>query len=306
MAVATGTATDWLNLLNLLRTFLTTNSALVTAGQQWTQVAGPGGAITSTDEIVLRGPGLAGADQVFVGVSQSTSVSNDYYNWVLHGLVSHNPALPIASQANTSGGRTLTLWQSSIPYWFIANGRRFIVVARVSTVYVCCYCGFILPYCEPTSWPYPMFVGASGSEPTRRWSASNEARHSSFFSPGESGAALCFNDTVWRNFVNRPGSGASEGNPTNRYVYPSRAFPGGGGSYKFRDNVDGSYTLLPTELMARNDPYNAILGTLQGVFMCSGFGQASENIQTVGAISHLLVQNIYRTAADEYAAIRME
>ena len=41
-----------------------------------------------------------------------------------------------------------------MPYWFIANGRRFIVIVRVSSVYQSAYAGFILPYHLPNTF-YP-------------------------------------------------------------------------------------------------------------------------------------------------------
>lgn len=312
MAVEIGTASDWLDLMTRLRDFLKTDTTLVADGENWTQLAGPTGALSSTDEIVLKAPGLAGADEILLGISQSTSVPGDYYNLVLQGLVSHNPAEPIGNQANRSGARVLTLWQSATPYWFVANGRRVIVVAKVSTVYVCAYAGFILPYCEPTSWPYPLFVGGVGNNLTRRWSASNEWQHSSFFSSGEFGSAICLPDTSWKGVVNQNGSGASGGGrPTDSaLVYPWRWEDLGfndlfGNNVSIRDNIDGSYALEPAELMVQQ-PFPGVLGVLQGVYKISGFAQSSENIVTVGGVDHLVVQNVYRTGINDYAAIALE
>lgn len=39
----------------------------------------------------------------------------------------------------------VTLWDSSIPYWLIANGRRFILVAKVSTTYPLLTADLLMP-----------------------------------------------------------------------------------------------------------------------------------------------------------------
>jgi len=167
MAYATGTASDFADLYNKLRDFLTTNVDLVADGEAWVQIAGPGGTLTDADEIILQGPGTTGTDEILVGIKPVTSVASDYYNLSMFGLVSYNPALGgIQSQVGESLARTLLAWNSPMTYWFVANGRRFIVVIKVASTYHMAYCGFILPYMLPTplladrrAGPQPVLAG---------------------------------------------------------------------------------------------------------------------------------------------------
>ena len=49
----------------------------------------------------------------------------------------------------------------SIPYWFLADGRRVIIVAKITTVYEHAYLGFLDAYATPGEWTYPLVVGVS-------------------------------------------------------------------------------------------------------------------------------------------------
>ena len=67
MAFTSGTATDYLDLLNRLKQFVTQD--MLPAGDRWSVlrwVPGP------PAELVLRGPGLAGTYQINVGVLSET------------------------------------------------------------------------------------------------------------------------------------------------------------------------------------------------------------------------------------------
>ena len=184
MASSTGTATNLLDLYNKLRDFLTTNADLVLAGEEWTQIAGNTGTLVLADEIVLQGPGTAGADEVLVGMETSYSVASDYYNMSFSGFTIWNPSTAFASQVNSTHSYTINLWDDPMPYWFVANGRRFIVVVRVAGVYMSAYCGLILPYVLPTLWPYPLFIGAASRQPNLASPGSQSAGLTGGYSAG--------------------------------------------------------------------------------------------------------------------------
>lgn len=311
MAVEIGTASSFTDLYAKLRDFLTTNAALVAAGQAWTVLSGPAtGALTFTDELLLQGPGAGGTDEILVGLHPSVSVPGDYYNLGIAGYSSYNPGIPLVDQVNRLAPRYLHLWDGSMPYWFIANGRRFIVVVRVTTVYQPAYAGFPLAYHLPTTWAYPLFIGACSSNPTWRYSEVDGA-HSAFFHPGSSdsnptlgtvSAALRLPDGQWNWLANRyaSGAGAEFDNSINNIAPWSHVL----GYDDLRDGLDDQYKPLPAEI-AITQPYAATLGALEGVWYVPGFGTASENTITVDAVTYLIVQNIYRTANNEYAAIAL-
>lgn len=300
MASSTGTATNYLDLLNKLRDFLTTDAALVLAGEEWTQISGNVGTLTATDEIVLQGPGTSGTDEILVGIRSSVSVGSDYYNMRFSAFTIWNPAVAFASQVNSTHDYCINLWDDPMPYWFVANGRRFIVVVRAAGVYMSAYCGFILPYVLPSLWPYPMYVGASSRQITWRYSQVHP-NMSAFFDPGETCSALLLPDVLWYGVVNRyDEGGGSEGQRNNMNTHPYRW-----DTTPIRDNVDGSYNLEQVSLLC-SSPYLAQLGALQGVFRTSGFGNTAENIITQGGVDHVVVPNVYRTEWNDFAAIRLE
>ena len=99
MAFTSGTATDYLDLLNRLKQFVTQD--MLPANERWSVlrwVPGP------PAELVLQGPGLAGTDQINVGILSEAGA--DYGNWKLRGFVGWNPAHGFGAQDVLSGGKS--------------------------------------------------------------------------------------------------------------------------------------------------------------------------------------------------------
>lgn len=302
MAFEIGNATGFADLYAKLRDFLTTNAALVAAGENWSVLSGPAtGALTFTDELLLKGPGTAGTDEILVGLHPSVSVASDYYNLGIAGYSSYNPGIALIDQVNRLTPRYIHLWDGSMPYWFIANGRRFIVVVRVTTVYQSAYAGFILPYHLPTTWAYPLFIGGCSSNPTWRYSVVNHGNHAAFFNPGQTADAIRLPDGQWIGISNKKQNQNEDSDTVNNIVPWAAWF----GFSTLREGLDGNYTPIPAEI-AISSPYAATLGALQGVHYVPGFGTASENTITVDGVTYLIVQNVYRTSNNEYAAIALE
>jgi hypothetical protein len=293
MAFTSGTATNHLDFVGKLRDFLKGTPG-------WVQLAGPTtGTPAESDEIVLKGPGSSGTDEIIVALTFAVNAGTDVYNVALWGLVTYNPSQTVAAQVNSSGARYLHLWNAATPYWFVANGRRFVVVAKVSTVYQSGYAGFLLPYHLPTTWAYPMFVGGCSNDATRRWS-SVSGNHGAFFDPGEGAARLCFPDTAWRNVTNTYDIGSESYRQAN-VVSPWHVFFYSG----YREAIDGDYVIEPG-VVSVTDPFSAVMGAFEGVFFIPGFGNSSESIKTIGGVDYLVVQNVYRTTNGEYACIRLD
>lgn len=180
MAFTSGTATDYLDLLNRLKQFVTQD--MLPAGERWSVlrwVPGP------PAELVLRGPGLAGTDQINVGILSEAGA--DYGNWKLRGFVGWNPAQTFDGQYNPSGTFYALLMASAMPYWIVANGRRIVMVAKTGTYYEMMHLGLFLPYATPGQYPYPLLVGGTYNGSTR-WSNSYTYRNHLPKSQGYSGA----------------------------------------------------------------------------------------------------------------------
>lgn len=320
MAWETGTASGHVDLINKIRDFLTTNVDLVNAGENWTQELGPTGALVNGDSITLRGPGLTGTENIYCGLQAVESVGSDIYNIRFWGHPGFSATLDPRDQALKSPDNYVLCWNQNMTYWIVANGRRWVLVVKVSTTYSSAYCGFFLPYATPSEYPYPMVV-AGVSDLNARWSSqSNRTRFMA--DPGYGTMFTYYPDNVWRRISNyddgtgsfdEPLSGNLPGSigymfPTQQEGYSTFQSPSARDvSANANTCLDGSYLLRDLTLVAAasGSPYNAFMGVLDGVYWVPGLGNSAENVITKGADDHLVVQNVFRTGFRDYMAVRL-
>ena len=299
MATTSGTATDHLDLLARLVTFVT---GAAMGSEAWTAVR------NTASEVILQGPGLTGSDQIFVGMKVISDAGADYYDWILSGFTGFDAGLAFESQpgahhtgwgANQSGP-LLTLWNKPMDYWIVASGRRIYLVAQVSTVYVTMCLGLLeTPYASPGQYPYPLVVAGnqawSGAvTPTAnvslRWSYTGEENRA-FWNPRASTSGrgsqlrLRWPDGSWVGFAQ------------------GDLWPISGGVSDLRPQIDGNLTRMPI-LLSTASPTN-ILGELGQVQWVSGHNTASRDTLTEGADTWLVVQNVFRTTKTDYAALKL-
>jgi hypothetical protein len=308
VATTNGTASDYLDLLAKFNTFVTGLSG----GNAWTALR------SAAPEYIWSAPGSLGspADPLIIGAKPFFNAGADYYNWRLGGFVAYDGALPFESQSGYTGAAgsncpVLNLWNASMPYRFYATGRRAIILAKVSTVYVVAYLGYLQAYASPGAFPYPLLVGGSmawdavepGAADARwRWSY-NGAEMANFPIPANplnaygSQLRLRRPDGTWIGF-NR----AINNNPL---VNIGKVWPYGNwgttAAADLRDNLGGGYMLLPVVLQ---DGTPNVYGELDGIFALTGFGNGAENTVTIGGVAHYVVQNVFRTTQTDYFAIR--
>lgn len=209
MAFTSGTATNYIDLADKFRAWITR-----TAG--WTQLAWtPGNVTTGGMSLSLRGPGAAADKRVFINMRSVFDDTSQAYSWDIRGAVDYDGSKAFGTQNGESTQTFLALWKNTISYWFYANDRRFIVVAKVNTVYTSAYAGFGLPWATPAEYPFPLYIAATDGI-LRPYNAT-DCDHSSMVDPGgvANGSATNFNggkyrrqDGVWRTLNNR-GSGSS-------------------------------------------------------------------------------------------------
>ncbi|WP_290906555.1 discoidin domain-containing protein [Aquabacterium sp.] len=247
--------------------------------------AGPNLAISSQiPELIVKGPGAAGVDQVFVGLQRYALSTADWFNWRACAFIGYVSGNVFASQPGASPARGLPLWDQSIPYWFVANGRRFAVVAKVSTVYEALYGGLVLPYATPAQYPYPVMIGATlGTDSSTRWSDASAGHSAYTYSPGT---------LALRNVV---------GSWLSPDLHPTA--PGASvGLYNYRPAPGDSYPLLPIEL---EDSGPNRYGYLDGVFFTPGYSAAVEDVVQVGGVDYLMVENVFRTGVRDFWALKL-
>jgi hypothetical protein len=307
MAWTSGIALHTRDLLDRLRVFLTTD--LLPIEQRW--VALRFSVTATTQELILKAPGLAGADEIFGGVRSDDNATAGTSVWELNGFIGYNPLAPFYAQPGAIAGPLpmLSLWNAAIPYWFVADGRRVMVVAKISTVYEAMHLGFILPYATPGQYPYPLLIGGSMTGQRGRHYSVTGANHRHFVDPGEetqsnpnTACLLRGVSGAWLPYQNVTGAGTETRYDGPRGIWPTNHAALGA----VREAPDGRYVLTPLVLAQ----YNAVadhdlLGELDGATWISGFNNAAENLIQVGGVDHLVVQNVYRTGVRDYWALRL-
>jgi hypothetical protein len=304
MSVSTGTATSYIDLLNKLVTFLTTDATLVAAGRNWTKLANSSSSYTLAGDTVdyecyLRAPGLSGAESIYLNL-QAFHNGTTYYNWRMAAATGYNSAQPFIGQPGISPFAFLPLWNGSIPYTFIANGQRAIIVAQVSSVWETAYIGKFNPFGSPSQYPYPVAVGGSSNSNATAYTDTT-ANHQAFFDP--LALYVCDPSNVWQMCRNWDTAGASSsafnvwpwlsGDATATRISPTN----------LAANLDGSYPLIPARL-EMTTPASAMLGELDGVCFIPGASLLSGSSITVGSDTWLAVQNTFRNAVNSFAAIK--
>jgi hypothetical protein len=289
-------------------TFTTTQGDMKAAGDEWEYLGRASGQTTGG---WVRGRGLTGSESIYVGMGAANFVSVDAYNINIAGSLGFNPSFSFIEQVGKSPQAVSCFWNTSTPYWIVANGQRLVVVGKVSTTYHAFYAGKILPYATPSQYGYPVYIGCETSAVTTRWS-NNDGAFRHFTDPGVSSSChLCFPDGSWQAFSNFSQSQFNTENPSTagRSIWP---YMGDGSTattvsttlQTLRENIDGSYTLMPL-ILSSTLPSRQVLGEIDGCYYVSGSNNAAENIITIDGQDYLVVQNIFRTSRWHYWALKL-
>jgi|GEM_PF-400539 len=266
-------------------------------------------AVEQDKEYSLKAPGLSQGDSIYVNTRTTSNTIDDAFNVVTRYAVGFDSAYSAETQPGTSDGVRSFMWNQSIKYWFVGSGRRFIVIAKISTTYAVIYGGFILPYGLPSEIPYPVAVGGNSQpgDARTRWSIQNEYNGafwnpSSYSSITTSSLLLRRTDGNQEAFANFASSTSAPGS-TYPYAYTTSTSSSATSLLDYRASPSGDYAIQPIVLNSPNGPN--VWGELDGVFHISGHNNASENIITVAGQDYLVVQGGFRTTPHDYAAIRL-
>jgi hypothetical protein len=304
MSTQTGTAA---NLAALFTAFVTFVTQTGTGKPGWAVVATAAGdgpapyAMAGQDvcqsEVFLKAPGLSGTDELFLQLRSFHSLPDDRYNIELRGASGYVSSSPFAAQPIVSPPTYLYVWDQAMPYWFIANAQRAIVVVKVQNTYQSFYLGKILPYGTPGEWPAPIYVGGMGyieaqrfSEPTRNLSA--------FWDP--IGAQISNPDGTWSEITNwQHNINPEQGDATNN-SWPWQ-YDGGRLDW-MSSNLDGSYTTFQGRIEC-TAPGPNVYGEYDGVCYVTGYENSSESTITIAGSTYLVVPNGFRSGLSDYACI---
>lgn len=233
-------------------------------------------------EVILKGIGLSGLEDIYVGLKTYYNSSADYYNiqvGTFTGYVSGN-TFETQPNAYLCG---VPAHNNRIDYWLVVNAQRITCAMKVGTpVYESFYIGKMFPYGRPSQYPYPVVCG--GSFRNAGATRFSETSHSMYLSGGDSDRLGMRTNDSWVS---------PSVHPYNNSIICSSAHT--------RD-TNSKYQLIPVELYTANGVY----GVLDGLFYISGFNNAVENTIIINSVTYVVIQNIWRTGFADYYAMRMQ
>lgn len=324
MAFEAGTASNAGDLLLKLETFLTTNPSLVAAGQQWKSMKDNTVTPYTTSynmtaegtyqlERCFIGGGLDGKDRIVVPMRLYVKKAQTFYSLSAYSARSWDTTKPVQEQFTATQAENqrsvISLWADNMPYWFWANGRRFMIVAKVANRYVSMYCGFFMPCGTDREYSYPLYIGGSHTVYERSYQHQGNQENGAFWKPTgasagaytSSGAAISPDGAIVRCYtsdMNTLGTSLDGyGNSAEFYPYQMNEFVG-----KTKDN---QYVLKPIEIVQVSTAKQC-LGWLDGAFYVSGFENSPENVLTVNGARYICFPTMVRTGFNDWCAIKME
>lgn len=329
MAVQIGIANNQYHLLDLFTTFVTTNAELVSLGQNWQVMKSEtlpstypfNNGLTnpsftgSFSAKYFRAPGLDGKASIYMNVMVFEALSAQLFSWFVAGATGFDPTKTFENQPGAqklSQGSTYfapsvyTLINSTINYWFIVNGRRAIIIAKVGGDFYMCHMGLILPYGKPSEYPYPLLVSGTGNNQTIGY---NSTYLSNYYKPYsiDARAMLFIRDGFWAQVSNTISTNA-QGHVAVT-TWPYYEIMNMTEVNNIRGNLDGSFTLLPHILFSHQSGFVAQYGEVQGVFYIPGTGEAdvtAEDTITIGSDTYLIIQNVNKASRNDFAAVLLK
>ena len=233
MSYTTGTATDYKNLLEKLRDYITGVDVSPNVDRGWSLLKD--NSTTSPQpseyEMIFQGHGDSSpAKEIFFGIKTYENVPLGYYNWDVKGFTGYlatSPETAFESQPGVSPDCYIPLQSSTITYWFYVTGRRVCMIAKTGTSYQFMYCGFIDPLATDSEYPYPMLVMGSSYLEAQKFN-DNDLAYSSSSNPGglidttpgasHSPGYLRFTDGQWYGVKNYRDIGSNEEQQTENLV----------------------------------------------------------------------------------------
>jgi hypothetical protein len=277
MAYASGTASDYKDLLSKMVTFATANG--------WVALE------QSETQVILKGAGVSGLDEIYVGIATYEDSGNSRYNWKMYSMFGYRAGRTIDKHPRSDGPVVGYFWNDDMNYWLVVTASRIILCAKVSTTYQMVHLGFINTPATEAQYPYPLLIGGGGYILTQNYSAPPF--------------------TFWNN----------GGSYTSRLVLPSgkmglHNYGTWGVDYEpfsittinvvnvslTRPAIDGTYMLEPFYVI--QDSGN-IFGTIDGLYRVTGYNQTAENIITVEGVNYMVFQDSNRTSYADYCALRL-
>lgn len=238
----------------------------------------------NSHELILKGEGLSGDKEIFIGFRTYESSVADYYNLAVAGFTGYIPGNTWATQPGIleSG---VPAHNQRVDYWLAVNAQRVALAMKVGTpVYETAYAGLFLPYASPSQYPYPLCIGGmlNGAAATRY----SDTAHTMPYKGNRANFRIRFMDGTWKQPLTYPWNNARVG----------------GATQQLRD-TNNQYPVMPIVLCEATPN---IFGELDGIGYVSNFNNTVESTVDVAGTDWLCIQDVGRTSFNDYYAMRMD
>lgn len=237
------------------------------------------GVQTAVRYMMLKGSGLTGNEEIFIGFRTNHLVSADYYNMSTSTMVGYVPSSAFTAQPEFRE-TGFAAHNIRLDYWMIGNGQRIAAAIKISSpIYEMFYVGKFIPYASPGQYPYPIVTIGTFTAQT----------------------ATRFSDTS--HYTGLRG-GAIEA----RFIDASTKAPEmapwcqAGGGPTFRD----TNAVWPLNPIILNDTTQGLYGEIDGICQVTGFNNVVENTMLLNGISWIVIQDVYRTGFWDYYALELK
>lgn len=286
MAYTSGTAANYKDLLAVMATFAAANGWVILE--------------QSSTLVFLKGTGLAGLDEIYVGVSTYEDAPNNRYNWNMLGTWGWRSGNTFTNHPRSSNIRDTVdhqvvayLWNAAIPYWMVCTPRRIIVVAKIGTTYQHIHLGLLTVPATDAQYPYPLFIGGMGNNLLANSSASNR---SYWATPGYMNCRLSWPGGSWATRTTATSAGD---------IVPALDICTFNESRRLAmlTALDGTYLLETIYVKAYHNC--GIMGQFEGLFRVTGYNNTAENIITVSGVNYMVFPDGNYSTYGDYCALRL-
>jgi hypothetical protein len=162
-----------------------------------TETGIPGSGLASGCTAYVQGPGSNNADQIIVGLQTYSTSGAGIYGFQLKGFSAYNQQETYNTMPGRSTGVNVSLNNATFNCWFWCNGRRWMAAARIGSVDVFLYAGFILQFGTRSQYPYPLVV--AGQMATQAYAYSeNDYGNAGLPDPGPGNCYFRWVDGTWQ------------------------------------------------------------------------------------------------------------
>lgn len=269
-------------------------------------------------ELILKGEGLSGQEEIFVGFKAYHSVTGDYYNIAGATMVGYVPGNTFEAQPGISISG-VPCHNNAVTYYIAINAQRIAGCFKVGIpVYEHFYFGKFFPHARRGEYPAPLMAAGmlNGAAPVRF----SDLTHS-FPYKGAGAAPNFLRVRSQMGMWMMPRTW-----PWMDRIDPARVLAGPATDHYQRcvAPLNGQYTPLRVVLF---EPNANVFGELDGVSQVSGWDNGVENVLQVGgtpvdqtgmsvkeAVTAVLaaggrafvcLQDVYRTAWRDFIALEM-